>query len=689
MKLLLIAEKPSMMRAIRDVYQAMTHPDQIDFRAFHGHLMGLKTPEEYNKDWGGTWNASQLPMLPIFTYKATDSAGADALKKTINAGNYDYIVNACDAGREGEHIFWSFYETYGFTTPVLRYWANSNAQTAVENALNNLMPASNFDGMREASKLRARLDWLVGMNFSRAASLSTGGNVTVGRVQSPTLKLIVDRELAIERFISKDYFQVQGEFKTPKGDVFTATNYKGEDAKDTRYESQAEADSVKSTLSKDCIVKALKSEEKSTSAPTLFSLAELQKSANNKFKMTPDDTLATAQTLYEAGYITYPRTESRYLPTEMVTDLPKYIKSLESIPDLSALASKITQADITRATTGNQYVDDKRIEDHHAIIPTDVVVPYAKLSKKEQDVYLLIAKQFLAIFYPARRVSKTVVTIESNGNMFIAEGNMELDPGYTEVWGGEKKEVLLPPMNESDPLNLTKLNLVPGKTKPPQRYSPATLLSAMQNAGKDIPDAKQRSILKESAGLGTSATRAQILDSLIKKSYVSLEKNFYIPSKMAKDIIAVLGSYDFCSPSLTAIWEEKLQGLEKNTYTGNVDQEIIDYICEEVVKLSGITTSLASSNGNGKSFPIVGVCPICGKDVQKKKSFYTCQQYKADSDPCNFLVPMEKYGAKITDTDMKALLKGGNTKEKTVTFTTGKKGKKQFLLNKNGYLAFV
>ena len=406
---LLIAEKPSVKRAVEAVYkkEAGKLPFTLDFAAFHGHLMQLLEPADYNPAWSD-W--SNLPVIPdAFRYKADDVKSVNELTAKIKQGNYDFVVNACDAGREGEHIFWSFYETQGFKLPVKRFWVSSVTAPALKKALSDLRDYKDYEGLRQSAAYRAQLDWLVGMNFTRAATNRKGETTSIGRVQTPVLKLIVDRELQIRNFKPEDFYEVKGVFKV-NGVDFAATHMIAPDYKETRFKKKEDADAIEAATKSKApgTVAGTKNETKSVPAPTLYSLTELQKAANRMLKFKPDKTLSIAQKLYEDGLLTYPRTESRFLPTDMIPEIPAHISPLTSVPELAAVASGIGQAEIDRMLKG-KYVDDAGITDHHAIIPTDQTPNWASLSKDEQAVYSLVGKAFLAIFLPPYQ--STVSTI--------------------------------------------------------------------------------------------------------------------------------------------------------------------------------------------------------------------------------------------------------------------------------------
>ena len=658
---LLIAEKPSVKRAVEAVYkkEAGSLPFTLDFAAFHGHLMQLCEPADYDPAWSD-W--SNLPVIPeVFRYKADDVKSVNELTAKIKQGNYDFVVNACDAGREGEHIFWSFYETQGFKLPVKRFWTSSVTAPALKKALSDLRDYKDYEGLKQSAAYRAQLDWLVGMNFTRAATNRKGEMTSIGRVQTPVLKLIVDRELQIRNFKPEDFYEVKGVFKV-NGVEFAATHMIAPDYKETRFKKKEDADAVEQAAKSKApgTVAGVKNETKSTPAPTLYSLTELQKAANRMLKFKPDKTLAIAQKLYEDGLLTYPRTESRFLPTDMIPEIPAHIKPLTSVPELASIAGGIGQTEIDRMLKG-KYVDDAGITDHHAIIPTDQTPNWASLSKDEQAIYTLVGKSFLAIFLPPSQTAATTILVDVGGHLFKASGSVEIDPGYTILYPKKaKKNASLPACKKGDRADLSKIGVTKGTTKPPDRYTPDTILSAMKNAGQDLPDSVMRSTLREAEGLGTPATRADILSKIEAREYVKLEKNAYYALDKGILLIGDVGERSFSSASLTAEWEGKLQAVEKGKYTGNFRQEMESFVKDETAHLLG---SIKSTFGT-----VVGKCPFCGEDVADFGKIYACKNHKKD-DPnsCGLWFPKVIAGYELSEKDIEDLLAGRETEQHPFT----------------------
>lgn len=678
MKALLLAEKPSVMRAIQEVYQKEGHPDQIDFGAFHGHLMELKDPEMYESSWADRTDNSILPMIPkAFEYypREQDQDSVEKLMTKIRTGNYDYLINACDAGREGEHIFWSFYETEGLTLPVKRFWASSVTKPAIKRALGDLKDASLYDGMRQAAKFRAQFDWLVGMNFTRAASNKLGRFAGIGRVQSPTLKIIVDKEIEIQNFVPQKFYEAKVDFELNGKDVSTV--YVLPDGKNTRTD-KATADTVvkRAKAAKSGVVKDIKEVIKDTDAPTLYSLTELQKDANKYLKYSADRTLAIAQKLYEGGLLTYPRTESRFLPTDMIPEISQHLAPIQEVPELAKIASGIGQPQIDAMLKKN-YINDAGITDHHAIIPTDQKPNFSALSKEEQALYTLVCKSFLAIFLPPYKVATSTVIVAVGNDMFKGQGRRVIDPGYSVLYQTKaEKEVLIPACKKGDPAIYKKGKVAEGTTKPPQRYSPRTILSAMMNAGQDppLPDSAMRSILKDVSGLGTPATRSDILKKLEIHKYVELKDNMYYATNSGISLIKAIGDRTFCSPLLTAQWEQKLLGMEEGKYAGNFRSEMIQYIQDETKYLIDTLTTQRQ---------VVGKCPICGGDIVETERSWRCKNVRqGDPSSCQFVLSKLVGGATMTTQDVESLISTGTTRIFTIKTKDGENVDVNFVLNK-------
>ena len=439
-KALLIAEKPSLMRDIEKVYNKMNLPFTIDFASFVGHVVELKEPHEYKSEWK-KWNLDLLPMMPSryeFRIKKSAFTVYKKIEQQLKMNHYDFIINACDAGMEGENIFYSFYKKVNCTLPVKRFWTSQTTDGAIRNALTNLIDEHdpNIKNLRNAAMYRTIFDWLVGLNLTRAATIKGGRTIKVGRVMTPTLAIVVQRELDIRNFVAQPYFQLEldvGDFKALWFDAKTKQN---------QLPTRQLAEQIQASLTNEAVVESLQTERKTISAPSLHSLLELQKEANKFYGITSSETLKIAQSLYEKKLITYPRTESKHLPTEFAHTIEAHLQAVASIPQYEQLVHSILQSkeDVQRVKHMKKYVDDKKLTDHHAITITDVKLGRKKLSPAEEKIYHLIIKRLLAIFMKPYVLDKTAVILNCGNEKFKANGNVVIDAGYTVLYNAHKKK---------------------------------------------------------------------------------------------------------------------------------------------------------------------------------------------------------------------------------------------------------
>lgn len=694
MKALLIAEKPSLMKEIRSVYQKISHPDDIEFASLVGHVVALKEPEDYKDEWGKPWRLEVLPIIPEqFEYKPIASS-MDVFKKVrdeLKSGKYDYVINACDAGREGELIFYAFYKTIGCKLPVKRLWASDTMEATLREALLNLIDDKepSLTRLKASSQFRAYFDWLLGMNLSRAISLKTKESIAVGRVMTPTLAIVVNRELEILNFKPQDYCEIEADFGSYKGIWFD------EKTGERRIFDKKKAENIKNNLGKDGYVISVDKQRKKNYAPTLHSLLELQKEAGKAFGYTADKVLSIAQELYEKKkLLTYPRTESRYLPRNLAGKLPDHLKVLEHIPEVKDVVKEILDNPkrMNEVMTSKKYVDDKKVTDHHAIIPTTTKPDLSALTEEERNIYLLVVKRLLSIFMDPYIVDKTTVITKVDSELFKSTGSIVIDLGYMRLYKNAKKteeDKVLPPLKKGQHVEVKGVRLFEKQTTPPSRYDDPGLLQAMANAGGLVDDEELKTILKETAGLGTSATRAGIIEKLIEKKMIARKGKYLYATQFGIDIIQTLKGKDIVSPELTAKWEIKLRQIEDGAYDpARFYQEMIDYtqkVTKDFVDTIGKTVS-RGTHGAKKNKEVLGKCPKCGSDVVEGKSYYLCTQYKQS---CDFIFAKEIGGAKLSKTEAKKLLAGKETKELNITLKSGVKKAARLKLNADGKLDFI
>lgn len=687
---LLIAEKPSLMRAIQNAVNIHGFADDITYKTFVGHTMSLKMPEEYNDNWARPKTTiKDLPMIPApFAYKPTpDKANLfKELKEEVLSGKYDYIINACDAGREGQHIFWSFFETVGSPLPVKRLWSSDTTPESLGKAINNLRDEKEprLTNMKEASKLRAQLDWLIGMNASRAFSEKARANVAVGRVMTPALKLVVDRELEIQNFVPETFYEVEADFDSYVG------KYKNDETKG-RFDSKKAVEEFIQSLSDTGEVVSVNKRKQSTKAPELFSLQTLQSEAGKRFGYTMQDTLSIAQRLYDDGFISYPRTDSSYVTENTAATFPILLRTLENSRDLGSVATSLlsNMSHIDTIAKDKKYVDNKKVEDHDAILPTSAV-PNRTFTKDEHNIYDLVARRFLAIFHPPYIVEKTTITTNIDKHPFITHGSILVQEGFQVLYKSNKKDQELPDVKKGETYKVVEVKPTEGKTTPPKRYTSSSLGDAMAAAGRFTDDEELKEILKESKGIGTPATRGGIVDKLVQRQMMSYKgkANTIHASDTGISIIQALGDHDVVSVELTADWEDKLRSIEKGELPSKqFEQEMKDYIQQvikdtETMNMSGISSPKAK-NGVGE---VLGACPSCGKDVKVGNKVYFCEGYHPDEKQatCSFILGKKISGRNIPKTEAKKILDGKKTKELEFTsMKTKKKYKAKLFWNKD------
>ena len=680
---LLIAEKPSLAKAIREAYDSLKNPPfAADIFALHGHFMELQEPDKYKEEWGKPWKKEVLPMIPeTFKYSIKSDCRTDykKLKDLILNGKYDCRVNCCDAGREGEAIFWTLINSMKISPKphVKRLWASDVTAETLGKALLNLLDYSKSQhivNLRDASLCRIEFDWLVGMNLSRATMLTTRKVSPVGRVKSPTLNIVVQRDLEIQNFVSKNYFEVIADFDKYKGTWFDPKT------KETSFSEKAKADAIVASLGKKGSIESIANERVVTNAPSLYSLSELQKEANSAFGFTAMQTLELAQSLYEKHKIlSYPRTDSRVLSTALAKEIPDHLKALRDIPDVSKYVQMILDNPdrIKKACSSKKYVDNKKVTDHHAIINTKTKPDLSKLSDQEKKLYLLVIKKFISIFLDPCITNKTVIVTDVSGQKFKTIGSMVESLGYKELYKGDKKskdeEDLIPSVKKNESVTVKNLEVLSKQTKPPESYNDRTLIDAMKHAGKFVDDEKMKDLLDDVKGIGTEATRAGIIEDLIGRKFIERRGKTIKALDLGFSTIKALEGKNVISPVLTAEWESKLREIEDGNIT--IDEfrsDMNQYIKAETADFLTIKSFTPISSAENKT--ILGSCPICGKNVIMTQNYVMCEAYKReDRGNCTFITGLNILGTKIPTTEFKKIFSGKETKKMSFTSKAGKR----------------
>jgi DNA topoisomerase-3 len=660
LKTLIVAEKASAAKDFRaglEIYGAFKdesrskrcfESDKYVITWMQGHLLSIKEPIDYDPTWKTNWSLSRLPWYPdAFGLKLPDKtkdifAQVSAIMKRTDL---NLIINACDAGREGELIFWEAYDFLKLKLPSKRFFESAeltpkNIQRIMDK---DLKEEAFFKPRRDAAYARSHADLLLGMNFTIGFTAKAKTLLHMGRVQTPTLGFLVDRELEIRKFIEECYYEVEADFGKYKGQWF-----KGELSL-TRIDKKEDAQAiVTKTKGKIGVItkKDVKKEEKPH--PLLFSLTTLQQEANRKFGFTPSETLDACQKLYdEFKYTSYPRTDSEVMGEAHIPSLEPRLKAM-AVGDYKPFADHILATGIK---VTKRFVDNSKLTDHHAIVPTEVKPDVARLGPMEAKIYDLIAKRFLSVFYPAAIYEKTNIVTEIEKETFKTTGSILVSPGWKVVYGtaeeeeeeeDDKKkktakketEIKLPILNLGESNPSKNVAMLEKKTKPPKRYTDADLLGVMKNPTKFLSDEDLQEAIK-AAGLGTSATRDAIISKIVRDGYVNREKKFLIPTEKAILLIEVAPD-ELKSPQITAEWEQKLREIEEGKYDNEkFMDEIKAYIRRNIQKLEDQNLSVSFDHADAKK---VGKCPECGNDVVEKDKVFCCVKNTKEPDTCRFVI---------------------------------------------------
>ena len=600
MTTVIVTEKPSVAREIAALLGAGVKGEgclqtrdggRIVTWAF-GHLVRYAEPHEYGEAWSGRWNLEDLPMVPDTWLTKVQKESAQQFRTVSKLMNgAERVVCATDAGREGEHIFRLIYERAGCAAPVQRLWVSSLTQEALKHGFLNLKPGSDFDRLGEAAQARAKADWLVGFNLTRAYSARQASKCSVGRVQTPTLALVVERDRQIEGFKPSRFYEVIAHL-APGFDAVHVRQGEPDDKGRMpwvrRIEDRAAAEEVAAaTAGQAAVVLDVDIRPARRRPPALFDLTALQREANERFGWTAAQTLEAAQALYEARAITYPRTECRHLPEDM---RPRLAGLLEAVPHPHAALA----LDHLRRGRGNvpdkSHIDSTRLTDHHAIIPTtEPVSSSTSLDARLGRLYALIVSRFVAIFFPDDVIEQTTVRLEIGGHAFLASGRRQAQAGWRAVEpalgdndGDGTDGVQLPALRERQTIEVRGVEVVDKKSAPPKHYTDATLLAAMKNAGRAVEDKEQAEVLKEVGGLGTPATRAGIIELLVRRGYIIRKGKAVLSTEKGRTLVGLV-SEALRSAELTAQWEQELREIEAGNGTSAGFLEGITVLVRELL----------------------------------------------------------------------------------------------------------
>ena len=684
-----IAEKPSVAREIAEVLGATKKMNgYIEGNGYQvtwtfGHLCTLKEPNDYSENWK-RWSLASLPMIPPrFGIKLISNPTYEQQFKTIEElmQNAEMVINCGDAGQEGELIQRWVMQKAGCKCPVYRLWISSLTEEAIREGFQHLKEQSDFTKLYEAGLSRAIGDWLLGMNATRLYTLRYGQNrqvLSIGRVQTPTLALIVNRQAEIDNFKPEPYWELKTVYRNT---TFSVT--KGKFTK--KEEGEAFLEIVRQ---KEFTVTDISEKKGKEYAPRLFDLTSLQVECNKKFAFTADDTLKLIQSLYEKKVTTYPRVDTTFLSDDIYPKVPNTLNGLVDYIDLTASLLK------AKIRKDKRVFDNSKVTDHHAIIPTGV--PARNLTDNERKVYDLVVRRFIAAFYPECEISTTTVLGKVDKVDFKVTGKQILKPGWRVVFGAEQKDSDAEPSDEEGVLpDFVKGESGPHKptlgekwTQPPKPYTEATLLRAMETAGKLVDNDELRDALKEN-GIGRPSTRAAIIETLFKRNYIRKERKNLFPTATGVELIDTIQEELLKSAELTGLWEKKLRQIERGTYEARTFLEELKLMVHQVVinvlsDQTGRTITIeqaapekpqAEKEPKGKktrkprakkektagqpestTVPAKPVCPICKKgSILRGKTAYGCSEYK---DGCTFRMDYATYGEGLSDEELVKVISG-------------------------------
>ena len=678
-KTLIIAEKPSVANDIARVIGGCVKKDdhhendQYVIGSAVGHLLELCVPEEFDIK-RGKWSFTHLPHIPPhFDLRpiAKSEARLKSLAKLIRRKDISHIVNACDAGREGELIFRYIMQYTKAKQPSQRLWLQSMTPQAIRDGLAHLRSDAQMLNLADAARSRSEADWLVGINGTRAMTAfnSRDGGfflTTVGRVQTPTLTVVVEREEAIRKFVSRDYWEVHAEFIAaqgvytgrwfdPKFDKNAKENLEDAERKDNRLWSKAAADTVVMACKGQSGNVSEESKPATQMSPPLFDLTSLQREANARFGFSAKNTLGLAQALYEKHKVlTYPRTDSKALPEDYINTVKQTVELLKEQNNYTRFAQQIEKNDwVGKHQKNKRIFDNTKISDHFAIIPT-LQAP-KNLSEPEQKLYDLVVKRFMAVFFPPAEFMVTTRITKVSGHHFKTEGRVLTNAGWLAIYGRDqqKDEDLLIAVAPDEKVKTDSVEPKGLQTRPPARYSEATLLSAMEGAGKLLDDEELKSAMS-GKGLGTPATRAAIIEGLLTEKYLVREGREIIPTAKAFQLLTLLrglGVEELTSPELTGNWENKLAHMERGELKRDAFMREIAQMTQIIVKRA---KEYQADTVPGDYATLKTPCPSCGGVIKENYRRFACTQ-------CEFNMSKTPGGRTFEIAEVEDLLKTRET----------------------------
>lgn len=687
----IIAEKPSVAKDIAKIVGANAHKDgYMEGNGYRvtwafGHLVELAMPEDYG--WEG-FKAENLPMIPD-TFKLQPRQKREGRKMVKDAGVLkqlkvikevfsaaDEIIVATDAGREGELIFRYIYAHLKCKTPFRRLWISSLTDKAIRDGLANVRPGHDYDNLYVSAECRSQADWLVGINASQALCVKAGGNFSLGRVQTPTLRIICERYLEHKHFVPQKYWQLKVETEK-SGMVLSMLSETHYDSLDQASESLAAVQAAGSLK-----VESVAKKEVRQEPPLLYDLTTLQKDANSRLGFSADKTLSIAQSLYEKKVMSYPRTGSRYISEDVFEIIPDRLRILSTYEPVAAAARSLTRKKLCRKS-----VDDGKVTDHHALIATENLPD--ELAADERKIYDMVVMRMVEAFGETCVKDATTVKMMAGGENFILKGSVIRYLGWRAVRGIETEEEeeaeggTLPPLSDGDMLPIREATTVEKQTKPKPLHTESSLLAAMETAGKDIDDEEVRASMKES-GIGTPATRAAIIETLFKREYIERQKKSLVPTAKGLAVYDIVKGMLISDVAMTGRWEAALNRIADGQGKAEAFKGAIMQYTRQITSELLALQEVGRLGGQRKETPKIGICPLCGGEIVAFPKLAKCTNQE-----CNFKLWREVSGKKLADKDLSALLSKGKTGK--IKGFKGKSGKsfEASLELKDGKISFV
>lgn len=713
---LVIAEKPDMAKTYAN---AMKHTgkfikgdgcyknNEYIIVWAYGHLVNSKEPGDYPNEFGG-WNWESIPFIPPtgrleyhlpikVEFDEVKKKQLNNIKKIYKQNTFEEIINGCDPGREGDLIGNEIIEILNMKEPVKRLWVQSTVEEDIRYAFENLRGENFLGPRRNASYARQFADWVLGNNLTIAFTVKAGRTLHVGRVQTPTLSLLVNRRLEIENFKPKDYFEI----KTKFGDKYEGLWFRSAKG-NTKLDEKEEAEKIINKV-KGKIGKVINKEvvETKVNPKELFDLPSLQSEANKKFSFSMQKTLDIAQLLYDKyKVLSYPRTDSKYIMSSQVAELPKHLEAV-STPEYAEFVTNIFERNIP---TSKRFVDDKKVTDHFALIPTKKKLDYNEITneydKKKNliaskdeiiKIYDMVVRRFLAAFYPEAIYEKTEIVTEVEGETFKTNGRILRDPGWEIIYGKDlnnedderenNNEKTLPPIEKGEEYLTSNVDLLSKQTKPKPHYTEGTLGTAMENAKDYLEEDELKEEMKESkAGLGTSATRAGIIENLIKRKYIIRKGKQVIASDLAVKLIEIAPDR-LKSPEVTAQWEKELRLIEEEKVDkDDFNNRIVEFVREEINELKNKELTVVFESEESEN--TVGICPKCNQPIIEFSKGFACQT--TNREHICFRIWKGVLNKSLSKSQLNQILKKGETNLiKNFQTKTGKKFDAKLKLKEN------